>query len=671
MQVNSQNIFEERPVNFIRIEDFSNFSENGYPIESLVLIVKNGNDDCYFDYGALCFSQRTKTSKFTHSARVVKETYHSEMAKALKNYLSDQIISLTVKGSFTKLSQIRVTVNDLYEISEKNGIELKFDDINKCHKIYEKYTSIMLDKVREGLSNPDFVSSKKYATQQQICFNFISSNCDLSGKSFKEKYVEIKSFSSKNKDKKVYSDEEYSVFLSHCKKLYYTLSNFILNQDKLPIIIDIKDDKRHIYKYVYMIKTPRGNQTKYFIDLESGRFLSRLETVENAKKIDNVSELPVRFKTSEDDLHYELKQSYDRYENSVLRANELNSRERLKIINLAVASMATLLIMDSGCNQSTIFQLKASNIEKLKNDTANHKLITSKARAGGKKVEIPITKKMVKALKDYLIFRERVLNEYGEGLKPLIKDSLFFGFTLDFFETTREIISPICLKDFLNYKLWYFSVIGKETWINPKDARRSNSNIVQNLEEGLDFVAERLGHTESVNIKHYTEATREQTHTQMTHFFNEVYSQMILNNRNTDKLIPVITDLDSKTTIAGHCVNAEPARAEGFNENIEVPNCSNPASCLFCKDYVVLTEETDIRKLLSLRKIAELHPDQNDEMQIVKYRVDEILKYIIDKNNQIIPLISSINDEVNQGYLDENWESLMELFGDLGVDFYA
>ena len=58
-------------------------------------------------------------------------------------------------------------------------------------------------------------------------------------------------------------------------------------------------------------------------------------------------------------------------------------------------------------------------------------------------------------------------------------------------------------------------------------------------------------------------------------------------------------------------------------------------------------------------------------MQIVKYRVDEILKYIIDKNNQIIPLISSINDEVNQGYLDENWESLMELFGDLGVDFYA
>ena len=96
-----------------------------------------------------------------------------------------------------------------------------------------------------------------------------------------------------------------------------------------------------------------------------------------------------------------------------------------------------------------------------------------------------------------------------------------------------------------------------------------------------------------------------------------------------------------------------------------------PASCLFCKDYVVLTEETDIRKLLSLRKIAELHPDPNDEMQIVKFRVDEILKYISDKNNHIIPLISFINDEVNQGYLDENWEVIMELFADLGVDFYA
>ena len=671
MQVNNQNKFEERPVNFIRIEDFSNFSENGYPIESLVLIVKNGNDDFYFDYGALCFSKRTKTSKFTHCAKVVKETYHPEMAKALRNYLSDQIISLTVKGSFTKLSKIRVTVNDLYDISEKNGIELKFDDINNCHQIYEKYTSIMLDKVREGLSNPDFVSTEKYASQQQICFKFIASNCELSGKSFKKNYVEIKSFSSGNKEKKVYSDEEYSIFLSYCKKLYYTLSDFILNQDNLPIIVDINDNKKHIYKYVYMIKTPRENQKKYFIDSVSGRFLSRLETVENAKKIDNVSELSVRFKTSEEDLPFDLKKSYNLYEKSVLRANELNSKERLKIINLAVASMATLLIMDSGCNQSTVFQLKASDVEKLKNDTSNHKLIASKARAGGKKVEIPITKKMVKALKDYLIFREKILNEYGEGLKLLIKDSLFFGFTLDFFVTTREVISPLCLKDFLNFKLWYFSIIGKETWINPKDARRSNSNIVQNLEEGLDFVAERLGHTESVNIKHYTEATREQTHIQMTNFFNEVYSQMIFNNRNTDKLIPVITDLDSKNTIAGHCVNAEPARAEGFNENIEVPNCSNPASYLFCKDYVVLTEETDIRKLLSLRKIAELHPDPNDEMQIVKFRVDEILKYISDKNNHIIPLISFINDEVNQGYLDENWEVIMELFADLGVDFYA
>lgn len=58
-------------------------------------------------------------------------------------------------------------------------------------------------------------------------------------------------------------------------------------------------------------------------------------------------------------------------------------------------------------------------------------------------------------------------------------------------------------------------------------------------------------------------------------------------------------------------------------------------------------------------------------MQIVKYRVDEILKYIVEKNDQLLPLISSINDEVDQGYLDEHWESLMELFGDLGVDFYA
>ena len=674
--MNKQIKFEIRPVEFVRIENFSDFSSRGYSIQELVFITKNNNDDSYFDYGALCYSKRTQTNKFSHFAKVDKSTFHPEMAKALKNYLSDQYLSLAVKGAVTKLSRVRSTVNDLYELSQKYGIELKFNDINQCHLIYEKYTSLLVDQVRKGLSNPNFLSSETYANKQQVCFGLIAANCDLSGKAFKELYTEIKYFSATTKEQKVHSDLEYSIFLSHCKKLYYNLANFTINKKDFPIIIDIEDDKNNIYIYDYMIKTPGGEQTKYFIDSQSRRFLSRIEAVESAKRINNVSELPIRFKKTEEDLPYNLKQSYNRYANSILKANRLDSRERLKVINLAITSFALWLIMDSGCNLSAIFQLKESVLDDLKNDTTNHKLIDSelssnKARSRDKDVNIPITKKIVEGLKDYLSFRNYILDFYGEEVKNLVKDALFFGFTLEKGKTNRDIVSPLGTKDILNFKIWYSSIFGKEALVNPKDGRRSNGNIVQNVEDGIVVAAERLGHTEEVNIKHYTEATKEQTHAQLTEFFDEVYGQMIFSNRNTDKLIPVVTDVESNSTIAGHCISALPIRAEGFNENIESPNCSNPASCIFCEHYVLHTDDIDIRKLLSLRKIAELHPDQNAEMQIVKYRVDEIFKYIVDQNGQLISLISLIKEEVDDGYLDEHWESLMELFADLGVDFYV
>lgn len=55
---------------------------------------------------------------------------------------------------------------------------------------------------------------------------------------------------------------------------------------------------------------------------------------------------------------------------------------------------------------------------------------------------------------------------------------------------------------------------------------------------------------------------------------------------------------------------------------------------------------------------------------IVKYRVDEILKYITQDNEDLFKLIIDIKEEVDEGNLDENWENILELLMDLGVQFY-
>lgn len=671
MDIKNQIKFEERNVVFIKIENFSEYTFKDGSIENLVLISKMGNEDAYFDVGALCYKRRTRINRVKHYSYVDKSTFNKHIAKALKNYLSENYLSLTINSTYTILSRLKLTIDDLYNLSEEKSIELKFNDLDHCHIIYENYTAKLVDKVRSGLSRPSFTSSYTYAKKQKICFDLIAANCDLDGKAFKERYTEIKGFSAANIEPKVYNDLDYSIFLSHCKKIFYIFSDFIINNGLFPIRLNIKDDKYDINQYEYMIKNPKGRYANYFLDNKTRRFLTRHETVINAKRIENVEQLPIRFKKSEDDLPYYLLMSYNNYENSILKANESNSKERLKVINLAIASFAMWLILDSGCNRSTIFQMKVKDLKSLKNDTTHHKLMTIKGRAGYKKIKIPLTKKMVKGLQDYVKFREFVINQFVQEEQEFIKDDLFFGFTLNTKVTLKGTVSPFSIKDIELFRSWYSSFFDEESWINPRDIRRSNSNIIKNLNEGIQVAAERMGHSNAVSIKHYSEATKEQTYTQLSEFFDEVYGQIIFKNRNTEKVIPIVTNVECSNTLAGHCRTNEPTRAIGFNDSIELPNCSNPASCLFCEHYVLHTDEIDIRKLISLRKIIDLHPDKNDEMQIVKYRVDEILKYIIDQNKDLIPLISMVKEEVDEGYLDEHWENLMNLFIDLGVDFYA
>ena len=66
-----------------------------------------------------------------------------------------------------------------------------------------------------------------------------------------------------------------------------------------------------------------------------------------------------------------------------------------------------------------------------------------------------------------------------------------------------------------------------------------------------------------------------------------------------------------------------------------------------------------------------MHSDLNEEMLIVKFRIDEILKQIVNKYDHVKSLIHTIKAEVDDGYFDENWQNILELLIDLGVQFYV
>lgn len=276
--------YEERNVDFIRMENFSNFSKNGFFIENLVLITKQGNTDSYFDIGSLCYRKRTRTNKVKHYAKVIKSTFNNNVALALKKYLSYKFLKLTVGSSRTILGELKSTVYDLYDMKDQ-GVDLIFNDIDKCDYIYQFYTKLLIGKVKSGFKDPNFTSTVKYASQQRVCAGLIAAVNDIDKESFRGKYVEILGYVSPNKEKKVFSEYFYSTFLHHCKKTYTTFSEFIFNNNnKFPIVLNIKDDLININRCLYMLPHSTGEQVKYFFNNEGG-FLSRIKTVENVKKL--------------------------------------------------------------------------------------------------------------------------------------------------------------------------------------------------------------------------------------------------------------------------------------------------------------------------------------------------------------------------------------------------
>ena len=369
MKLKNNILFEDRKVVFVRIENFSQLSAKGYSIENLVLISKAGNTDSYFDIGSLCYKIRLKTDKVTHFAKVNKSSFNENIAKALKKYLSYKYLTLTISASRTIFGDLKTTIVDLYSISEK-GIDLRFDDLNQCHIIYEQYSKQLVSRIKSKFKDPNFFSTRIYATRQQVCADLIAANCDVDIKAFKSNYIEIKSYTSQNQEKTVFGDDEYSAFISQSKEIFYKFSEFTFNKNDLPIILDIKGAEKESKKYIYVVANPKREPSKYYLSDER-RLLSRIETVENIKYLNKVSELNVRFKKSEEDLPYRINKSYNGYLNRILKANSLDSKERIKVINLAISAFAMWLLLDSGCNLSVVFNMKVKDLDAMIADTAN------------------------------------------------------------------------------------------------------------------------------------------------------------------------------------------------------------------------------------------------------------------------------------------------------------
>src|SRR5690606_17903063 len=132
---------------------------------------------------------------------------------------------------------------------------------------------------------------------------------------------------------------------------------------------------------------------------------------------------------------------------------------------------------------------------------------------------------------------------------------------------------------------------------------------------------------------------------------------------------------EAQASPIGACasIHPQPEKAIGFTEQAPTPNCQQFEHCLFCQHYAVHADDTDIRKLLSLKSLLGYIKQKatnlikwEAQFGVVLHRIDEVLTELSNAYVDLRERIVAIQDEVESGDLEAYWLNHFELLIDLG-----
>src|SRR5690606_13615087 len=127
---------------------------------------------------------------------------------------------------------------------------------------------------------------------------------------------------------------------------------------------------------------------------------------------------------------------------------------------------------------------------------------------------------------------------------------------------------------------------------------------------------------------------------------------------------------DAQSLPVGACSTAmpQPEKAFGFTEQAPMPNCQQFEHCLFCQHYAIHADDTDVRKLLSLKSLLGYVKQKaidllkwESQFGVVLHRIDEVLTELSNTYDALRDRIFSIQEEVESGDLDAYWLNHFEL----------
>lgn len=635
---------EYRIVEIIELEKFIPAKFNS--LKNIVIKTIVNKSAAYLDIGSLCYLRKTKVNKYEHQAKVDKNSYESVIDQILQKYFDNNYHKNQNPDTLrTNYSLLNCLIKDLGEI----GLDFDFSTEEKAKELYIIYSNYLKEEEKRIFKDTERESNAILGRKQHILAELISSYYDIEISKVKSCSSDITYKSNRNQRSKAVSKNEISNFFKLNMNIYNSLKVFLMEENLFPVRI-VLNEKKCIYTYFL----------KEFTGIGCSYVFKRNGIIKNKENIDKLKFYFLKNK----DINRQygtrrisdyINDTFNEYDLIIKKINsESLNYERKAAINFAIASFAMAFICNTGCNPSIIYDLKIEDLEFLDNSVKNMKVLKVKNRAGNKVIKVNITKKFITDLKQYVKFRKYLVDKY-----KIENYGLFFSWNVNNKNNHHEVVN-FSHNSLIVYKRWFLKFIETKdidiNWIKPSLIRLSVSNIYLEKTNSNIIASNKLGNTLGVININYSDVVEGQVEQQFNDFFERVYNKAVYSNRVNTKDIEVKIDNDNcVNTPMGACGLAEPSIKKGFKNEI-IPTCSNPVTCLFCENYVIKSDDTDIRKILSLLYITRFFDKNFNDLVHIKFRIKEILDAIIKFNIKNKSKILSIGKEVEEGYLDEYWE---------------
>ena len=328
----------------------------------------------------------------------------------------------------------------------------------------------------------------------------------------------------------------------------------------------------------------------------------------------------------------------------------------------AEGAFSQAFVAATSCNSSTLIKLR-DNGKILSGQEKGKRLYAVKARANYKEQSISFGLKFQQYFKLYLQFIDFLKRELNQYFDETTLNKLFFVIV----QTDEIRVRPFDEVYIYAYYKILSRLYGTRKVVNT-ELRNNVGNFFSANTNDSSLVATKLGNSKPIAIKNYIDVSFAVMAEEVSNFLNKVQEKSIHKGRIYAENIAVnINEKEISKNAVGYCKNIKPTLKNGFNSDSIQPNCANTESCLFCDNYTIFTNESDLRRLLSFKMIVSQLNETKDEVIQIKYRIDEIINLIVSKYPETEVIVSKLINETEEGILDEFWDNHLNMLVDLGV----